>query len=588
MMFKKSKRRDLVVLSRVIALASPYKSLFLIASALAIILAPLSTLKPKLIQEMTDNYIVNKDLDGMKMLFFILLGVLVIEALFNYMFNFITSLLGANVVKDLRLRVYKTVTSLRLKYFDITPIGNSTTRTINDIETINSIFSEGIITIIADILTLIAVLGMMFYTSWKLTLFCMITLPFLMVAAYIFKEKVRISFQKVRNEISKMNSFLQERISGMKITQIFNAEEEDRAKFRQINRDYTQANLDSILYYAVFFPVVEIISAASLGLMVWYGARGMLHDSISIGVMVSFPIYISMLFRPIRMLADKFNTLQMGIVAADRVFLLIDETELKEQGGTLKPDKLEGKVSFDRVSFAYNEGDYVLKDVSFDVQPGHSLAIVGSTGSGKTTIISLINKFYEIQKGHIFIDDKDINEYDLQALRRRIAVVLQDVFLFTGSVLENISMRDPNITREQCIEAAKWIGAHEFIVNLPGGYNFEVNERGTTLSMGQRQLISFARALVFNPDILILDEATSNIDTESEMVVQHAIEKLIEKRTSIIIAHRLSTIKKADNIMLLDKGRVMEIGTHEALMEKEDGLYKELYSLQFEHAQPAG
>lgn len=580
----KTKKRDLSVLTRVITLAGPYKQLFVFASLLAIILAPIATLKPRLIQEMTDNYIVNKDLAGMKVLFLILLSVLVVEAVFNYFFNYITSLLGANVVKDLRLKVFNTITSLRLKYFDSTPIGNSTTRTINDIETINSIFSEGIITIIADILTLVAVLGMMFYTSWKLTLFCMMTLPFLLIAAYIFKEKVRASFQKVRNEISKMNSFLQERISGMKITQIFNAEEQDRAKFKKINYDYTTANLDSILYYAVFFPVVEIISAASLGLMVWYGARGMLQDTISIGVMVSFPIYLSMLFRPIRMLADKFNTLQMGIVAAERVFHLVDQEELREVEGNLIPEKLEGRLRFDHVSFSYSEQDLVLNDISFSVEPGQSLAIVGSTGSGKTTVISLINKFYEVQKGKIYLDEKDINLYQIQALRRRIAVVLQDVFLFSGTVVDNISMRDPSISREKCIEAAKWIGAHEFIEKLPGGYDFPVMERGSTLSMGQRQLLSFARALVFDPDILILDEATSNIDTESELIVQHAIEKLIEKRTSIIIAHRLSTIRKADRIMVLEKGKILEFGTHEQLINIPDGHYKLLYNLQFENS----
>ncbi len=576
----KSKRNDFSVLSRVLKLAGPYKSLFITASLLAIVLAPIATLKPKLIQEMTDNYIVNHDMVGMKLFLVILLSILVAEAILNYFFNYLTSLLGANVVKDLRLKVFNTITSLKLSYFDTTPIGNSTTRTINDIETINSIFSEGIITIIADILTLIAVLGMMFYTSWELTLVCMTTLPILIIAAYIFKEKVRKSFQIVRTEVAKMNSFLQERISGMKITQIFNAENEDQKKFKQINRDYTKANLDSILYYAVFFPVVEIISAASLGLMVWYGAKGMLDNNITIGVMVSFPIYISMLFRPIRMLADKFNTLQMGIVAAERVFKLIDQHELLEKEGDFAPLRLKGKVQFDHVSFSYNDEDLILDDVSFQVNPGESLAIVGSTGSGKTTIISLINKFYENQNGHIFIDDKDIQEYKVQALRRRIAVVLQDVFLFSGSVLDNISMMDPTISREKCIEAAKWIGAHDFIQKLPGGYDFSVMERGTTLSMGQRQLLSFARALVFNPDILILDEATSSIDTESEMVVQHAIEKLIEKRTSIIIAHRLSTIKKATKIMVLEKGKVLEIDTHDTLVGNTDSHYKKLYELQ--------
>ena len=566
-------------------LANPYKQILILAAVLAILLAPLATLRPYLVQKMTDNYIAHKDLMGMNKMVMILFGLLIIEAIFSYAFNYSTSWLGANAVRDLRAKVFETITSLRLRYFDTTPVGNSTTRTINDIETINSIFSEGIITIIADILTLVTVLGMMFYTSWKLTLVCMTTLPFLLVASYIFKEKVKVSFQRVRTEIAKMNSFLQERITGMKVVQIFNAEDSDRQKYKVINREYTQANLDSILYYAVFFPVVEIISAASLGLMVWYGAKGVLHGTITMGVMVAFPIYISMLFRPIRMLADKFNTLQMGLVAAERVFNIMDDAVLREESGTLVKDRFEGKVEFRNVTFAYNNNDHVLKDLSFTVEPGETLAIVGSTGSGKTTIISLLNKFYDIEKGSILIDGIDIKDFELSSLRRRIAVVLQDVFLFSGSVHENITMRDTEITREEVINAAKWIGADGFIEKLPGKYDFPVMERGATLSMGQRQLISFARALVFNPDILVLDEATSSIDTETENIIQYAIEKLIEKRTSIIIAHRLSTIRKANKIMVLDKGKLIEFGTHEVLMKIENGHYKQLHEMQFAFAE---
>jgi ATP-binding cassette subfamily B protein len=470
---------------------------------------------------------------------------------------------------------------LRLKYFDTNPIGTSTTRTISDLETINSVFSQGIITILADFLTLILVLAFMLNSSWKLTLVCLIVVPFLIWASFIFKEKVKTTFEQVRTQVAKMNAFLQERISGMRIIQIFNAENQEFEKFKTINKDHTKANIDGIFYYAVFFPVVEILSAAALGLMVWYGAGGVIRGEISLGNLVAFPIYISMLFRPIRTLADKFNSLQMGLVAADRVFSLLDDTDLLEKDGTKKASHFNGKIEFKNVDFSYIENTPILKKVSFSVNPSETLAIVGSTGSGKTTIISLLNRFYEINSGAILIDGTDIKEYQKDSLRARIAVVLQDVFLFSGTVLENITLRDSSITREQVIEAAKIIGAHEFIEKLPQSYDYQVMERGATLSMGQRQLISFVRALVFNPDILILDEATSSIDPETESVIQYAIEKLIAKRTSIIIAHRLSTIRHATNIMVMDKGEVKEFGTHEQLLQNEHGHYRELYEMQY-------
>ncbi len=576
---------DFFLLGRLIKLTGPYRLIFIASGILAVILAPLAIMRPKLIQQMVDEHIFLNDLEGLVQLTLILVGVLFLEAVLRYFFTYGTSWLGESVVRDLRVRVFNHVTNLRLTYFDKTPIGTSTTRTINDIQTINDIFTQGLITIIADLLTLIAVLGIMLVTSWKLTLVCLTTLPFLMVASYIFKEKVKVSFQKVRAEISKMNAFLQERISGMRIVQIFNAEEQEKEKFRVINRRYTGANLKSILYYAIFFPVVEIISAASLGLMVWWGARGVISNEVTLGALVAFPIYLEMLFRPIRMLADKFNTLQMGLVAAERVFNLLDKKETIPNKGTLMPTKIQGHLKFDQVSFAYNPGEMVLKNLTFEVKPGETLAIVGSTGSGKTTITNILNRFYEINAGRILIDNEPIESYEIFALRRRIAMVLQDVFLFSGTVYENITLRDSSITKEQVIEAAKMIGAHEFINRLPGGYDYKVMERGATLSMGQRQLISFVRALVFKPDILILDEATSSVDPETESIIQFAIEKLIDKRTSIIIAHRLSTIRHANNIMVLQKGEIIELGSHEELLKQPEGHYRKLYEMQFlEHS----
>lgn len=575
------KGKDLVLLRRLIGFTKPYRAIFILSGFLAVILAPLAILRPKLIQQMVDDHIFNNDLQGIIYLTLILIGLLFLEAILRYIFTYATGWLGESVVKDLRTKVFNHVIDLRLGYFDRTPIGTSTTRTINDIQTINDIFTQGIITIVADLLTLIAVLSVMFITSWKLTLVCLTTLPFLMLASYIFKEKVKVSFQKVRTEIAKMNAFLQEQISGMRIVQIFNAEEKEQQKFKTINRKYTQANLDSILYYAVFFPVVEIISAASLGLMVWWGARGVIGNEVTLGALVAFPIYLEMLFRPIRMLADKFNTLQMGLVAAERVFSLLDMEEKIPNPGKIKPSRLLGKIEFEKVNFAYQEDDLVLKEISFTVEPGETLAIVGSTGSGKTTITNILNRFYNIHSGTIKIDGIPFEEYDVYALRNRISMVLQDVFLFSGTVFENITLRDPDISLDQVKKAAEMIGADEFIQRLPGGYAYEVMERGATLSMGQRQLISFVRALVFNPDILILDEATSSVDPETESVIQYAIEKLIAKRTSIIIAHRLSTIKNANNIMVMEKGKVIEFGGHDQLLHIPEGAYKKLYESQF-------
>ncbi|MEM8585383.1 MAG: ABC transporter ATP-binding protein [Bacteroidota bacterium] len=576
------KKLDWVILKRVLKLARPYWKIFAFAISLAVILAPLAIAQPRLIQEMIDRYVFTGDVGGLTRIALIIFGLLILKTVFRYLFIYYSNLLGQQVVRDLRVTVFSHINSLRLKYFDLTPIGTSTTRTINDIQSINSVFSEGVTTILADLLSIFAVLTIMITTSWRLTLICLTTMPFLILASYLFKQGVKRSFQQVRTQIQKMNAFLQERITGMRIVQTFKAEEKEAAKFKQINRSYTQANINAIFYYAIFFPAVDIIAAASLALMVWWGAQDVATgNGVTLGALVAFPLYLNMLFRPIRVLADKFNTLQMGLVAAERVFGVLDLEEQIENKGTFAPDKLKGEVNFKDVWFAYSGKDWVLKGLSFDIAEGETLAIVGSTGSGKTTITNVLNRFYEYQNGSINIDGTDLRKYDIHALRSRVAMVLQDVFLFSGSVFENISLRDPNISREQVVKAAKLIGAHEFIDRLPGGYDYQVMERGATLSMGQRQLISFVRALVFEPDILILDEATSSVDPETESVIQYAIEKLIDRRTSIVIAHRLSTIRNADNIMVLNKGEIAELGPHDELVTIEDGQYRQLYEMQF-------
>ncbi|KXK38810.1 MAG: xenobiotic-transporting ATPase [Bacteroidetes bacterium OLB9] len=577
----KNKGTDWDLLRRVLATARPFRLLFIKSVVLAIAVTPFTVVQPYIVQRMVDVNIVGGQRDGLLLTAIIFVVVLVISVILQYNFIYTTAKLGQLVIKELRIKVFNQITNLKLRYFDRTPIGTSTTRTINDIEAVNNVFAQGVITIAADIVTLIGVIGLMFYTSWRLTLIVFMTMPFMILSVYIFKEKVKVSFQKVRTQIAAMNAFLQERITGMKIIQIFNAEQKEAEKFRKINGLYTRANLDSVLYYSVFFPVVELISAFALALMIWYGAKGFLQDTVSFGAMVAFPLYLNMMFRPIRFMADKFNTLQMGLVAAERVFKVLDSTEFIPDNGQLRPTHFKGKIEFENVSFAYDDEHYVLHDLNFTVQPGETLALVGSTGSGKTTIISILDRFYDIQKGYIKIDGHDIKDYSLSALRGRIAIVLQDVFLFEGTVLENITLRDDSITREQVIAAAKMIGADDFISKLPDGYDSIVYERGNNLSVGQRQLISFVRALVFNPDILILDEATSSIDSETEAVIQYAIEKLIDKRTSIVIAHRLSTIQHAQQILVMSGGQIIERGNHEQLLENEKGHYRRLYDMQF-------
>lgn len=582
---KQKKDTDWNTLKRILKLALPFKSLFYLSFALGILVSIVTPLRPYLIQITVDKNIIQQNGKGLEFMAFILLLSLIVEFLVKYLFGLYSTKLGQTIMLDLRTKLFNHVQTMRLQFFDKTPVGIITTRTINDIEAINNIFSEGIINIVADVLTLIIVIGFMLFINWKLALVCLTTFPIIIYATYVFKEKVRLSFNDVREKVAQLNAFVQEHISGMRIVQIFNAQEKEYKKFEKLNHEHFVANDKSVLYYSIFFPTVEVILALAISLLVWYGATQVMNNVATVGIFTSFILYLNMAFRPLRMLADKFNTLQMGIIASERVFKLIDTNDKIEDNGKLAPKKINGNIEFKHVWFAYNHDNFVLKDISFQVEAGKTLAIVGATGSGKSSTINILNRFYEINKGEILIDNINAKDYSLTALRSYIGTVLQDVFLFSGSIYENISLKNPNITKVQVIEASKLVGAHNFIMELPDNYDYNVMERGATLSVGQRQLIAFIRVLVYDPQILILDEATSSVDTESEILIQNAIQKLVSGRTSIVIAHRLSTVQNADKIMVLDKGEIKEIGTHNELIQLENGYYKRLHEMQFQSAE---
>lgn len=589
---------DFSLFGRVLAYARPYRRQFIGSLVLALAMGLLSPVRGLLIQYTVDKGLksqtanipgwLNNWFDVISqndmvrfiiILTIIQIVVLLIETAIRFLFAFATAWLGQHIVKDLRVTIFKKVLGLNLRQFDTTPIGTLTTRTINDIETINEIFSDGLIPIIADFLTIVFTLSAMFWIDWRLTLVSLIPFPLLLVATWYFKESVNRSFVKVRNAVASLNAFVQEHLNGMQLVQAFTAEDREYEKFKRINQKHRNANIKAIFAYSVFFPVVEVVLALSLGLLVWWVA----DRRIEAGKLIAFILFLNQIFRPLRVIADKFNVIQMGMVASERVFKVMDNADEMPPPvpNAYHPPAVNGSIQFEQVSFAYDEVNWVLKKVDFSVAAGETLAIVGSTGSGKTTIISLLNRLYEVQQGQILVDGVDVKRWQPDALRSRVGVVLQDVFLFGGSVYENVTLRNDTIPRERVEEVCRMIGLHDFIEQLPGGYDFNVMERGATLSAGQRQLLSFARCLLYNPAILILDEATSNIDTESEQLIQRAIDRMIAGRTAIVIAHRLSTIRKADKILVLDKGEVKEMGSHEELLAK-GGYYARLHHMQFE------
>jgi len=571
---------DSKIFKRVFRYVAPYKKTFYLTGFLVILLAVLSPLRPKLIQLIVDREVKSGDMDGVLQLTLTLIGILIVEAVVQFFQTYKANWLGQNIIKDLRVELYQKVLSFKLKYFDRTPIGTLVTRAVSDIETIANIFSQGILVIFGDILKLLAVISFMFFEDWRLTLISLIPIPILILTTVLFKRIIKKAFQQVRTQVSRLNAFVQERVSGMKIIQIFNREEVEMSRFEEMNKLHRNAHIRTVWAYSIFFPVVEMLSAASLALLVWWGTKGVIAGYTSLGNLMQFILYIYMLYRPIRQLAERFNSLQMGLVSSERVFKVLDTNSFIENKGEVIKEGLKGKIEFKNVWFAYEGEDYVLKDLSFSVNPGETVAFVGATGSGKTSTINLLGRFYEFNRGEILIDGIDIRDYQLASLRRKMAVVLQDVFLFSDTIYNNITLYNSDILEQDVVAAAKKVGAHGFISKLPGGYDFDVKERGGMLSVGQRQLISFIRAYVHKPSILILDEATSSIDTESENLIQQATGIITQGRTSIVIAHRLSTIQKADKIIVLNQGEIIEQGNHQELLAL-NGQYKRLFELQF-------
>lgn len=569
------------VLRQVYLFVIPYRTKFYTLIGLTLLAGILAPIRPYLIRYTTDNHILTGDFNGLLWVTISLIALLFSVAFIEYLNSYLSGWLGQTIIRDVRLKLYNHLLKHKLSFYDKTPIGRLITRNISDIETIADIFTEGLADIAGSILQLTFIMAIMFYMNWKLTLISLSVIPILLICTYIFKEKVKASFSDVRTAVANLNTFVQEHITGMNIVQIFTAENTEYQKFTKINEQHKSANLRSVLYYSVYFPVAEVLSAIGIGVLVWYAGGGILANEITFGTLLAFIMYIQMFFRPIREIADKFNTLQMGIVGSSRVLKLLDNEDFVPKEGNVSKENIEGNIKFENVYFAYNDDDYVLKNISFEVKKGETIAFVGSTGAGKSSIINLLNRFYDINKGKITIDGIDIQEYSLDSLRKSIGTVMQDVFLFSDSIAHNIHLGKEKITDEQILEAAKAIGAEEFIKKLPNGLHYEVMERGATLSVGQRQLVSFLRAMIHEPKIVILDEATSSIDSETEALIQVAMEKLLKGRTSIIVAHRLSTIRHANKIFVIDKGEIAESGTHTELIAL-NGKYANLVNMQLE------
>lgn len=572
---------DWAVLRRLLAYVRPYRRVFTGLIVLTVAAAVLGTLRPFLIQRMVDVNIEQGDWRGLNVQFGLLLVLLVVNTGVSYLQTYYGGWLGQYIVRDIRTDLYRHLLGLKLSFFDRTPIGVLVTRNISDVETLSDVFSEGLAAMAGDVLQILFIMAFMFWIDWRLTLVSLSVIPPLLFSTYVFKEKVKGSFQDVRNAVAKLNSFVQEHLTGMSVVQIFNNEDREFKKFEKINKEHTEANIRSVLYYSIYFPVAEVLAAVGVGLLVWYAAQGQIEGTISKGALIAFIMYNALFFRPIRQIADRFNTLQLGLVSTERLLKLLDDNSLVATSGEADPGQLSGEVEFKHVWFAYNEPEWVLKDINFRVEPGQTIAFVGATGAGKTSIINLLSRFYDIQQGSICLDGRDLREYDLSRLRRQIGVVLQDVFLFAGSIRDNITLGNREVSDEKIWEAADLVGARRFIERLPAALDYPVMERGATLSVGQRQLISFVRALVYQPGIIVLDEATSSVDSETEELIQQAIEKLMQGRTSLVIAHRLSTIQKADKIVVLDKGEIKEVGTHDELLRREGGYYAQLYQMQY-------